>query len=1061
MKTLKCFILTFLFTTLIALPFGFAQDEDILVLLDEDEEQETAQITDDSERPIVRLIYFLPNDRTPQPDINEKIETLIKDVQTLFADQMEAHGFGRKTFLYETDARGKAVVHHVIGQHTDAYYDSLPYTFGMWSEIDNRFDTTKNMYLTAIDISGEILDIGLACGRGSGWNSTGQALVPASGKCLSVRLIAHELGHVFGLDHGFYGRDINNKQIWTYTDDQMLNTFWTADWLNVHRAFNPTQDPVSAQSPTVRMLPLSLAAPPNEIRLRFEITGANAHLHQAQLIKTPDANNLYPLFLAGQRLPATPNSIVEFVTTALTPDDRSVYLKMIDDKGNMIRTQEFSIDITPLLPAAADTFSPTYTRGKGSVSDIAYSPDGQYFAVSGGIGISLYDAANQRFLHLLSHTKAIGSIAFSPDGELLAGGDTRGTTHLWDVVTGEIKDTLPGNTIILDTAFSPDGKLLAIAGSDGSIRLWDVDNDIIHDTLKDRVVNIRSIAFSPDGKTLASGDLNNAVHLWDVRIGKIRHTFTEHQGWVQSVAFSPDGNTLATCALENKIYLWEAATGKIQHTLISTANWVQSVAFSPDSNTLAVGNINNVELWDVATGKIRHTLTEHTFGANKVAFSTDGSTLASASYHDSRIRLWDINTLEPSHTFTEHSGGISRVLFSPDGQTLVSLENGTIRLWDVGTGKVRHTLTGSARSSFAFSPDSQILASEVFRDTSIHLWDVYTGKTLRTLPIKNGESLQGITFSPNGETLLCAIQPTLGDKFTIHLWDVRTGVSQQTIPIIGNVYNGVFSPDGRTLAGGFNDGSIHLWDVATGKIRHTLIGHNGSVSNITFSPDGNTIATASSDTTVRLWDVRTGKNRQNPIRHQVWVSNAVFSPNGNTIATASSDTIQLWDVKTGRHRKTLKPQGAIQGMAFSPDGQTLLAAGNQGTLQFWETSSDLPLPVTLSSFKATRTANGVILNWETESELDNAGFNILRSRTKTGEFKKINAKLIQGAGTTGEHNTYSWTDTTAKPNTVYYYRIEDVSHAGVRQTLTTTRLRGLISAKGKMITHWAAFKYTR
>ncbi len=116
------------------------------------------------------------------------------------------------------------------------------------------------------------------------------------------------------------------------------------------------------------------------------------------------------------------------------------------------------------------------------------------------------------------------------------------------------------------------------------------------------------------------------------------------------------------------------------------------------------------------------------------------------------------------------------------------------------------------------------------------------------------------------------------------------------------------------------------------------------------------------------------------------------------------------------------------------------------------------LPVTLSSFKATRTADGAVINWTTESEVDNAGFNILRSRTKTGEFEKINAKLIQGAGTTGERSTYTWTDTTAKPNTVYYYRIEDVSHAGVHQTLATTRLRGLISAKGKMITQWGILK---
>ena len=130
-------------------------------------------------------------------------------------------------------------------------------------------------------------------------------------------------------------------------------------------------------------------------------------------------------------------------------------------------------------------------------------------------------------------------------------------------------------------------------------------------------------------------------------------------------------------------------------------------------------------------------------------------------------------------------------------------------------------------------------------------------------------------------------------------------------------------------------------------------------------------------------------------------------------------------------------------------------------VKIYHTREDKPLPVTLSSFKATRTAEGAIINWTTESELDNAGFNILRSHTKTGEFQQINVKLIQGAGTTGERSTYTWTDTTAKPNTVYYYQIEDVSYAGVHQTLTTTRLRGLVSAKGKMTTQWADFKKER
>ena len=117
-----------------------------------------------------------------------------------------------------------------------------------------------------------------------------------------------------------------------------------------------------------------------------------------------------------------------------------------------------------------------------------------------------------------------------------------------------------------------------------------------------------------------------------------------------------------------------------------------------------------------------------------------------------------------------------------------------------------------------------------------------------------------------------------------------------------------------------------------------------------------------------------------------------------------------------------------------------------------------PLPVTLSHFRAEHTDVGIVVKWTTESEIDNAGFYIYRSNTKDGEFKVVNPQMIQGAGTIGERNEYTWTDTTAKLNTVYYYRIEDVSHAGDRKQLATVRSRGLVSASGKLTTQWVTVK---
>ncbi len=144
------------------------------------------------------------------------------------------------------------------------------------------------------------------------------------------------------------------------------------------------------------------------------------------------------------------------------------------------------------------------------------------------------------------------------------------------------------------------------------------------------------------------------------------------------------------------------------------------------------------------------------------------------------------------------------------------------------------------------------------------------------------------------------------------------------------------------------------------------------------------------------------------------------------------------------------------------DGEGATYFGQRGDVATPGFRTGGPLPVSLSSFNPKRNdAGSVVITWITASELNNAGFNILRSQQKNGEFKIINPKLIAGAGTTSEKNVYTFTDTTAKPNVIYYYQIEDVSFDGQRQTLTTRRLRGHVSAGGKLTTTWSSLKQVK
>ena len=120
-----------------------------------------------------------------------------------------------------------------------------------------------------------------------------------------------------------------------------------------------------------------------------------------------------------------------------------------------------------------------------------------------------------------------------------------------------------------------------------------------------------------------------------------------------------------------------------------------------------------------------------------------------------------------------------------------------------------------------------------------------------------------------------------------------------------------------------------------------------------------------------------------------------------------------------------------------------------------------PLPVELSMFYPARDrlTGQVVIKWETQSELNNAGFFVKRSETRTGPFTVINPTMIAGAGTTSEKQSYTYTDTTAKPNVIYFYQIEDVSLDGKRATLTNAhRLRGHIGAANKATIVWGELK---
>ena len=298
----------------------------------------------DHQGDIVRLIYFLPSDLSPQPDIDARMDTLIKDVQQVFAGQMEHYGFDRKTFQFETDATGNAVVHHVKGKFRDEFYQNQPRK--AWEEINENFDTSTNIYLTALDVSTENFN-GFCGYGGSHGNFGGTVLIPAAGWCFEeIDVTVHELGHAFGLLHDFR----NNLEPWIdlYSTEPMTTSACAAEWLDAHRYFNDHQTYFD-QPTTVEMSP-SRPTRSEDTPLRFKITDPDG-LHQVQLFATVEYLKGYDLGIIGCKSLEGRSDVVEFSTTGVTPtaDSKplqiitdSVTLRVIDVNGNFTH-KEFQI----------------------------------------------------------------------------------------------------------------------------------------------------------------------------------------------------------------------------------------------------------------------------------------------------------------------------------------------------------------------------------------------------------------------------------------------------------------------------------------------------------------------------------------------------------------------------------------------------------------------------------------------------------------------------------------------------------------------------------------------
>jgi WD40 repeat protein len=561
-----------------------------------------------------------------------------------------------------------------------------------------------------------------------------------------------------------------------------------------------------------------------------------------------------------------------------------------------------------------------------AVHSVAFSPDGGLIASAGAEGtVKLWRAADGALLRTLTgHDGDVNGVAFSPNGSYVASAGADGTVRVWRTQDGRLLHTLVGEGgIVLSVAFAPDSQLVASGSEDGRVKLWRVSTGALERTIPAHDLWVSSVAFSPSGGVLASASADGTVKLWQVANGQPVGDIQAHALWVTHIAFSPNGQLLASAGEDGTVKLWRVSDMQLVRTLsYSDAAPVYGVAFSADGSLVAAGGGENIiKIWRVSDGGLQRSLAGHAAQVSSIAFAPSSPVLASSG-GDGAIKLWRTTDGALLATLTGHTAQVASVAFAPNRNLLASGSGDTtVRLWRATDGGLERILRAHdfGVTSVAFSTDGQLLASGS-EDGVVKLWRTVDGGQARTI-LAHAAAVTRVCFSPNGSLLA-----TASEDGTIKLWRVVDGVLQRTInnAHLGYVSDVVFSPDGTLLASAGEDAQVKVWRIADGGLQRELTGHTAPVTSVAFSPNGSLIASGSVDTTVKIWRVFDGALTATLAGHTEPVYTLAFAPGGNLLASGGGDgVINLWRVSDGTRLRSYSQETGtgVLAIAFSPDGQ--------------------------------------------------------------------------------------------------------------------------------------------
>jgi WD40 repeat protein len=491
------------------------------------------------------------------------------------------------------------------------------------------------------------------------------------------------------------------------------------------------------------------------------------------------------------------------------------------------------------------------------------------------------------------------SLAFSPIEDRLVAGIADGSIRVWDsAALAASGKSLPSATFVAvnahlggvnTVAFSPDGSLIASGGADDGIRLWQHNLEGVGPMAAGHTAAVTSVAFSEDGNRVVSGGNDKGVRLWDVPSRtQIGDPLNGHEGLVESVAFV-DGDEIVSGGNEHTMRLWNGTVGKPTSAALSqpTARALTGVAISRDGHRIATVGVDGVvRVWNADTGRLVNEKPESSSPLSRVVFDPSGQVVVSSGI-DGKVRFWQISA-DAVRTI-DAGGPVSAMDVNRDGTRLaIGRIDGQVTVWKLGADAVP-----SGKPVIMDNIDHAPIFDVAFDSTGDRIVSGSAGGTLRVRDAAVGHevwakdvasalseavrrqkrladglagSVLSVAFSPDGRRVasgsaMWSTELNAQSKGFVQLWDAGNGDPADAPIQLGNALMDLAvsasssnSGSAKLIAASFDPYTVQLWNVDHPDAEQfTFGGHQAQVVAVAVSADGGRIVSGSADGTTRIW----------------------------------------------------------------------------------------------------------------------------------------------------------------------------------------------------------------